>query len=167
MQSKILVGTAALALTFCLALPAHATDAPAVRSNDLIEDAARWDGQTVVFEGEAIGEVLPRGEYAWINLADEGNTLGCWVTAAMAKEITCCGRYGQHGDTLRVVATFQRACPDHGGDLDLHAISLTKTAAGYPVAHPVESRMAWGAGLGLAGAAAAGLAYLRRKRVTE
>jgi hypothetical protein len=161
MRSKILVSALVLAAVFCLAMPAGA--AQCVRSVDLIEHAAAWDGKAIVYEGEAIGEVLRRPDGAWINVSDGDNALGCWITSAMADEITSCGTYDQHGDTLRIEGIFHRACADHGGDLDLHAVTLTKTADGYPVAHPIQSRTAWGSALGIATAASAGIALWRRK----
>ena len=54
---KLCVLTAALAAV--LAGLAAAADVTAV--NELVDRSLQWNGKTVAIEGEAIGEMLPRG----------------------------------------------------------------------------------------------------------
>ena len=108
-----------------------------VGSNTLIEQAKAYDGREVVFSGEVIGDILNTGDHVWLNISDGSNAIGVWVEKAMAGDIQIAGRYSQHGDTVQVAGTYHRACPDHGGDLDIHAQSVTLTQRGYPVSHPV------------------------------
>ncbi len=77
-----------------------------------------------------IGDVMPRGGNAWVNINDGNNALGIWMSASLAKEINYEGSYKSRGDTLEVTGIFHRACPEHGGDLDIHAQGLRKTANG-------------------------------------
>ncbi len=112
------------------------TPAPA-SSTDLIENADAYDGRTVVFEGEAIGDRLERGDHVWVNVSDGANAVGVWAPASMLPPSLVLGRYGVVGDRLRIVAVFHRACAEHGGDFDLHALSAEVVSAGRATPPPV------------------------------
>jgi len=94
-----------------------------ISSKELIENAIRYDGKIVEYEGEAIGDVMVRGEYCWINLNDGKDAIGIWIKKDMAKEIEYKGSYKFKGDWLRIKGIFNRSCLQHGGDLDIHTIS--------------------------------------------
>ena len=98
---KLCVLTAALAAI--LAGLAAAADVTAV--NELVEHSLQWNGKTVAIEGEAIGEMLPRGDCAWVNVNDGTNAIGVWMPLADAKKIGVYGDYHHTGDTLRVTGT--------------------------------------------------------------
>lgn len=122
----------AFLIFFLLAAPcaALAVNAAAVSSTELINNARQYDGKTVVYEGEVIGEVLLRGEHAWMNINDGLNAIGVWVKRDMARDITHSGSYRAKGDWVSVAGIFHRACPEHGGDLDIHATELRRIGAG-------------------------------------
>lgn len=114
-----------------------------VSSTELIENAAKFDGTSIVFEGEAVGDILYRGDNAWVNLMDANNSaMGVFLPAATAKKISFLGRYGVRGDTLRVSGIFHRACAEHGGDMDIHADNMQITEQGkrtpptFPTSYP-------------------------------
>ena len=107
--------------------------------NSLIEDARSHDGQQVTIRGEAIGEVLVRGENAWINIHDGTNAIGVWMTAKEATRVTAFGNYKNKGDILTVQGTFNRADPEHGGEADFHSISLMVSEKGFAVPEVVSS----------------------------
>lgn len=154
---------------------AAATEMPL--SAFLVEEAGRFDGTVVEFEGEAIGEAMVRGEMAWIHLNDdayrlrnieEGQPLGgyntgqaVWLPADLADRIGVFGDYHAQGDVVRVVGRFNAACPEHGGDMDIHAEELVVLRAGHPVVDPVRN---WKLALAAASALAAGLTYLAHVR---
>ena len=94
---KLCVLTATLAAV--LAGLAAAADVTAV--NELVDHSLQWNGKTVAIEGEAIGEMLPRGNYAWVNVNDGTNAIGVWMPLADAKKIGVYGDYHHTGDTLR------------------------------------------------------------------
>jgi cystathionine beta-lyase family protein involved in aluminum resistance len=98
--------------------------AQAVSSNELINRAKEYDEETVVFSGEAIGEVMQRGDFAWINIHDGRSAIGCWMEYALAKQIVYTGSYKAKGDWVEASGIFRRACPEHGGDLDIHVQTL-------------------------------------------
>ncbi len=112
-----------------------------VSSSDLIENSSKFDGQVVVFRGEVVGDILRRGEYAWITVNDdvysrrpvrEGGKLeggnqgfGIWVPVRETREIRHIGGYRHRGDIVEIVGIFNQSCPQHGGDMDIHALELS------------------------------------------
>ena len=149
---KLCVLTAALAAV--LAGLAAAADVTAV--NELVDHSLQWNGKTVAIEGEAIGEMLPRGNYAWVNINDGTNAIGVWMPLADAKKISVYGDYHHTGDTLRVTGTFSRDCAEHGGDVDIHSDSVQIVKTGGAVGHPVSGgKKAAAAGLSAAALLAA------------
>lgn len=133
-----------------------------VDSTALIERAKELDGREVEFTGEAIGESMRRGDYVWLNLLDGGGAIGIWASRADLPAIRYFGSAAARGDTLRVRGIFHRSCPEHGGDLDIHALGLEVVARGElkrEALHP--GRMALAAGLLLA-AATVFLSWRRR-----
>lgn len=118
---------------------AASTRAPlAATANELVERAKALDGAVVVFEGEAIGDPLPRGDHAWVNVLDGGGAIGVWLPRGDLGQIEHYGSYRWKGDRLRVVGVFHRACPEHGGDLDIHATSLEVIERGAAIPHPAS-----------------------------
>ena len=88
--------------------------------NGLVENAFELDGKQVTVQGEAIGEVLERGEYSWININDTTNAIGIWAKQSDINQIQHYGDYKHKGDIVRITGEFHRACPEHGGDVDIH-----------------------------------------------
>jgi hypothetical protein len=101
-----------------------------ISSAELLNNSKERDGKKVVYRGEVIGEVMKRGDFAWVNLHDGDNAIGIWVPLALIDEITYFGSYKAKGDIIEVSGIFHRACPEHGGDLDIHALSLRKIESG-------------------------------------
>lgn len=122
-----------------------------VDSVSLVENARSWDGREVSFRGEAIGERMVRGLHAWIHLNDdvymwknieEGAELGgynsgqaIWASAESAARIVYFGDYAHEGDVVEATGRFNAACPEHGGDMDIHATRLAIVQVGHPVGH--------------------------------
>jgi len=110
-----------------------ASFAQVVSSTELINKAKELDGKTIVYQGEVIGDVMKRGNFAWVNANDGQNAIGIWMDYSLAKEIAYMGSYKFIGDVIEVSGIFNRACPEHGGDLDIHAQTLRKIESGRPV----------------------------------
>lgn len=123
-------------------------------SGALVESPKKWDGKSLAFTGEAIGEAMVRGDHAWIHLNDdayylknveEGAELGgynsgmaIWLPATEAAKVGIFGDYKHQGDVVRVDGVFNAACAEHGGDMDIHATSLAMVAEGRHAADPVK-----------------------------
>jgi hypothetical protein len=136
-----------------------------------------WNGRRVTFHGEAIGEVMVRGDHAWIHLNDdaymiknveEGAKLGgynsgmaVWLPAPLTKRIDTYGDYQHEGSIVEVEGVFNGACKEHGGDMDIHATSLRLLVSGHPVDDPVPP---WKAALAVALVAVAGLLFWLERR---
>lgn len=104
-----------------------------ISSSELIKNAKEYDNKLIAYAGEVIGDVMLRGEFAWVNINDGENAVGVWMSAVLAKEIKFTGNYKSRGDRLEVTGVFHRACLEHGGDLDIHLRSLSKVANGRVV----------------------------------
>lgn len=136
MQKKALFVIIALLL---LAMPTGAlADSETTNSNELIDHAKDYDNQRVVYEGEVLGDILYRGDHAWLAVSDGNNTIGIYVIAEQARQISMVGGYAKRGDTIRVEGVFHRACAAHGGDLDIHAEFLSVLSTGESVNMPLS-----------------------------
>lgn len=118
----ILFTTFCLHFTYCFA--------QALSSTELINNAKIYNSKTVTYEGEIIGDVMRRGENAWINVNDGSSAIGIWINDSLLKEINYTGSYKSVGDRVEVTGIFNRACTEHGGDLDIHALTLRKVNLG-------------------------------------
>ena len=120
-----------LASAFTGILIANGSSIVSVTSDDLINNAKDYDKKEVVYSGEVIGDIMKRGENTWINISDGANAIGIWITMDMANEIKYTGKYNFTGDTVKVTGMFNRACSEHGGDLDIHASKIEVIKQGH------------------------------------
>lgn len=109
-----------------------------VNSAELIAEPERWDGSELIFEGETVGPLMRRGDHVWVNVLDANAAMGIFLSSEVARAIGSSGSYEWKGDTLRVRGVFHRACPDHGGDMDIHASSIEIIMKGQPTPHPID-----------------------------
>lgn len=119
-----------LFLTCVLCLVTCDLFAQPISSTELINNAKQYDGETVGYSGEVIGDIMVRGEYAWVNVNDGEAAIGIWLNKDLTKDILYTGCYKAKGDRVEIVGVFHRACLQHGGDLDIHAQSIKKISPG-------------------------------------
>lgn len=141
-----------LVLALFLAIAPFAAAGDTVSITSLIEDMKKYDGQRVTIEGEAVGDIMARGDNAWITVNDdayskksieEGGELvgmsnvgiGIWLPTTDARQIKVLGGYKNRGAKVRVTGVFHRACAKHGGDTDIHADVLEVLQPGHPFRH--------------------------------
>ncbi|MFA5852757.1 MAG: hypothetical protein WC820_08650 [Spirochaetales bacterium] len=105
----------------------------------LIDNAKAYDERQVEIAGELIGDVMVRGDYAWISILDDGTAISAWIEKSMLPSDANIGNYARNGDIVRLRGIFHRACPEHGGDLDIHAKTLELVSKGASVNHPVDT----------------------------
>jgi hypothetical protein len=124
-----------LCFLHCTRYGAYAQSVP---SAELINNATQYDKKVVSYAGEVIGEVMARGEYAWVNVHDKVNAIGVWARKDLIQDISYAGGYQSLGDSIEVQGTFHRSCSEHGGDLDIHALSLRKIKDGRIIEQSVD-----------------------------
>ena len=109
-----------------------------VGSNELIDHAIDYDKKEIVYSGEVIGDIMKRGQNCWINISDGDNAIGIWADESLAENIEYKGSYKYIGDEVKVTGIFNKACPEHGGDLDIHAQKIEITRKGYINKRPIN-----------------------------
>ncbi|MDR2428816.1 MAG: DNA-binding protein [Candidatus Margulisbacteria bacterium] len=128
-------------IVFVLLLMVYALAAPAAReysSGQLLDLPREYDNIPALYQGEIIGDIMARGENVWFNVSDGENAIGIFAPRELAAEIQTVGKYQQIGDTVRIWGEFNRACAEHGGETDIHAVRIEKIAAGYALPQPVS-----------------------------
>lgn len=152
-----------LVLAICIIIPMK-VNAENIKSSDLIDNAYEFDGKTIIYSGEVIGDIMKRGDYAWINVSDGDNAIGIWVPYSETEKIQYAGSYGFKGDTISVTGTFNRACAEHGGDFDIHSENIDILQKGVTVPRTVDKWKIYAAVLTLS-AGAVLLVVMLRKRI--
>ncbi|MHB1346132.1 MAG: DNA-binding protein [Candidatus Humimicrobiaceae bacterium] len=117
---------------------AGGSNALEVGSNELIDHVADYDKKEIVYSGEVIGDIMNRGQNCWINVSDRDNAIGVWAEISSAEDIEYKGSYRYKGDEVKVTGVFNKACPEHGGDLDIHAQKIEVIRKGYTSNRPVN-----------------------------
>ena len=110
-----------------------------ISSIELINNAREYDGKNVVYVGEAVGDVMTRGDFAWVNINDGENAIGVWLSKELAGEIKFTGSYHAQGDQLEITGVFRRNCIQHGGDMDIHAQGIRKISPGRIVSDELDT----------------------------
>jgi hypothetical protein len=114
------------------AMPALAND-QVVDLTELIAFSADRSGETVLIEGEAIGQVIGKKDgHAFVNVLDETTAVGVFMTEQQTAMITGFGGYKTTGSIVRVSGELNVACEQHGGDFDIHATTVDVLAPPVP-----------------------------------
>lgn len=131
-----------------------------VSSTQVYRCPLAFDGAQVTFIGEAIGELLPRDDGAWLQVNDDAYALevgplvghrervgfnrglSVWLPDGLHEQVDTFGRSAQRGDVLEVRGTIHRADPDDGGGLTLRADDLEVRAEGVAVEPPLHRAQA-------------------------
>jgi hypothetical protein len=139
-QRKMTKKTLFIILFLLLISQNHDCYAQSISSEELINNAKNYNGNMVVYRGEVIGDIMVRGEYAWINVNDEKNAIGIWIKKELTEDILFTGSYKAKGDLVEITGKFNRSCVEHGGDLDIHAQYINKISSGSEISHAVDKR---------------------------
>ncbi len=138
-----------------------------------------YDGRTIVYVGELVGDLLRRDGGAWVLVNDDpyalevgplplhadrrgtNQGLSVWLPEATLDRVSGLGRPGQRGDVVAVTGVVRRVDPAAGGALTLRAESLEVLAPAVRRDDPIEPSQLVLA-LGLVGVAVV-LEVLRRR----
>lgn len=158
----------ALCAALVLSVATRAVAAPApLTPAEAVALALESDGAPATVHGEALGEALAApGGKRWVNIGREGTAIGVVMTAEQAAEVPRFGLYRQRGATLEVSGVLNSACDEHGGDLDLHADTVSVLDEGGAIVDPLHPGKLWLAGASATIALALWARYrqLRRRR---
>lgn len=115
-----------------------------------------YDGLSVTYVGEVVGELLPRDGGAWAQVNDDDyalvsgpvvghreragfNTgLSVWLPEDLAERIEQPGRPALRGDVVLLRGTILRADPDDGGGITLRATELETLAPPLEIEPPLH-----------------------------
>ncbi len=127
--------------------PFEQADKPVkISSQQLLSSAKKMHGRAVVIQGEVIGDIMRRsGNWAWINVGDEGGVIGVLAPQEMVQRISSLGDYRHEGDVVSVVGVFYRKDPLSNGDLFIRAQCIEILKLGYKierVLHPEKIKVA-------------------------
>lgn len=113
----------------------------ATRIGVLVSTNRALNNSDVSFSGEAVGDILNAGEGSkWVNLRGSSNSvISVYLSDEQAGVVRYVGDYHTTGSTLRVTGTYHIACPEHQGELDVHATSIEVVDGGGPVIHTVNA----------------------------
>ena len=131
-----------LLLIVLMMLLSGVTSATHITIDELIERPGAYDGVVVVIQGEVVGDVMVRGEHAWINVADDTGVLGVFAPSRLVKGLVP-GRYSMRGDQVVIRGVFNRSCVQHGGDMDIHAEAIELVEQHQPITTPIEQWKVW------------------------
>jgi len=123
-----------------LIIPGYHCYAQIPTSSDLLNNAKQYDGKIITYKGEVIGDVMIRGDHAWLHVNDGSIAIGIWAPKTMIQDIGYIGDYHKKGDIVEVSGIFHRSCLEHGGDLDIHASEIKKIASGSLVIQPISRK---------------------------
>lgn len=137
---KFIRKTLLIWIMLAVALAAFQQSSLAENISDLIAKAKDADKKRVEVSGEVIGDVMIRGEWGWVNIADKTGAIGVWARTEDLKKIAFTGDYKNRGDMIQVKGVFSRACDQHGGDTDIHADELLVINKGEETPRPVDLR---------------------------
>lgn len=140
-----------------------------------------YDGLTVTFVGEVVGEILPRQGGAWAQVNDDAYALehgpliahreragfnagmSVWLPDGFHERIDGVGRFERRGDVILIRGTLHQADPLDGGGLTIRAEEMEILAASTEVRDPIHVPQLVTA-VALALFAVAGLVWLRWSR---
>ena len=114
--------TLAVIFLICASAP---LSAQIVTCQQLINEAAVWDGKTVSIAGEVVGDILRAGKFEWLNVNDGTNALGVWTDTKDVEGMEIVpGNYSIIGTSLEVEGIFNRTCSLHSGETDIHLVNV-------------------------------------------
>lgn len=106
-----------------------------VSSQQLINQDKELDGKNVLFKGEVIGDIMPRGDFVWFNIQEGATAVGIWAPRDMSKVIQLTGDYIHQGDLVEVEGQFFKDDPKLGGEFCIRAASIKIIEPGHKTTH--------------------------------
>jgi len=119
-------------LILTLSIDTRAYTADSVSVSYLLKNVHAMNGKEIYLRGEAIGQIIGKGEYKWVNVLDvEGNAIGIWSSENEIRKIKYLGKHSIKGDTVLIRGTFNKSCIQHDGEVDIHADKIEIEKLGF------------------------------------
>jgi hypothetical protein len=120
-----------LTLAFALATPTLAFADANTTIAGLTNAGQQLEGQTVIFDGEVVGDIInAENGFKWLLVQDGQASISVLVSSSDAERITHLGRYNQTGTLIEVQGRFETDCAEHDGLTDVHATKISIISAG-------------------------------------
>ena len=71
---------------------------------------------------------------------DGDNAVGVWFAGPLKDSLGFLGGYKAKGDIVEVRGIFHRACAEHGGELDIHALEAKIAETGFAVTEKMDNK---------------------------
>ncbi len=131
-QRGVKTVTVLLLLTANIFFPVYLLASPETISiSKLLAHSTEFDQQEVVFKGEAIGDLMIRGEDGWVNISDGKSAIGVFGPAALLEQINLLGGYHTRGDMVKITGIFHHHCPKHHGGTHVSARKIEVLQEGF------------------------------------
>lgn len=132
------------------------TDRPHVSSTMVLSCPAAFDGMTVQYTGELVGDLLRRRGGAWVLVNDDdyalevgplpahgalrglNSGLTVWLPERLVSEVTGVGRPDRRGDVFAFEGRIERADGQDGGGLTLRVTEARLLAASQATDAPLD-----------------------------
>ena len=89
-------------------------------SRYIINNSKQLDGQIILYEGEAVGDIMIRQDgFGWININDGKMAIGIWTNQSELNKIRYLGEYNVKGDTVLITGKLNKACKEHGDKIEV------------------------------------------------
>lgn len=125
-------------LFIVVTLLSSGVQAAEVSSEELFKIPDEYDGKEISLRGEVVGDVMVRGEFAWLNVHDGYGAIGVFAPLGIVQDISYRGDYTFSGDAIRVRGKFHASCEVHGGDTDIHAQKITILSEGGRIYRSID-----------------------------
>lgn len=112
----------------------------ATRVGVLVSINRALNDNQVSFEGEAVGDIVNGGESSkWVNVMGASNAvISVFMTDDQASLVDDLGGYHSSGTHLKITGVYHIACPEHQGELDVHASNVEVTKVGELTEHRIS-----------------------------
>lgn len=114
--------------------------AQALKPQELLQNINEFDQKSVCVTAEVL-EVMLLDDGAWINIGDQGNSLGLWLNKNISiPDIQFKASYKSVGDQVEACGIFHKSFKEKHGELlvDVDSIKISKT--GHVIVHEVSKK---------------------------
>ena len=91
---------------------------------EIFRDKDYFDKKIVTIEGELVGDIIKKQGGVIVNLKEGHQFIGLYIPYSLASKINYTRKYLTIGDRVRIKGIFNKECPLHFGEQDIHVQEL-------------------------------------------